>query len=99
MSVEKENLRRTFLTFRQRNVISSPDILLNILSPDILSGENLPLRRTLEIFVGHVWQDRRISHTLQMGECYQIYFILVTQAPLIFEEEHAVFVCNETDYS
>ena len=29
--------------------ISSPDILLNFLLPDILSGENWPLRRTFEI--------------------------------------------------
>ena len=35
-------------------------LLLDFLSPDILSGENLPLRRTFEIFAGHVRRDQRI---------------------------------------
>ncbi len=47
--------------------ISSPDILLNFLLPDILSGENLPFRRTFEIFARHVRRDWRILRTLQKG--------------------------------
>ncbi len=49
MSVEKENLYRKFLTFIQRNVISSPDILRISPSPDKMSGEYLPLRQTFEM--------------------------------------------------
>ncbi len=48
----------------QRYVLSWLDILLNFLSLDILSSENLPLRRTFQIFVGHVWWVWRVSRTL-----------------------------------
>ncbi len=46
------------------NWISSPDILLNFLSLDILSSKDLPLRWTFENFAWHVQRDRWISHTL-----------------------------------
>ncbi len=42
--------RKTFADiFFIWSVFSSQDILLNFLSPDILSGENLPLCRTFEM--------------------------------------------------
>ncbi len=43
------------------------DILLNFLWLDILSGENLPLRRTFENFVGHVRRDWQILRTLLLN--------------------------------
>ncbi len=50
----------------QRDVISLPDILINLFSPDNTSREKLPLRRTLKF-------SRGMSHTLiivvKIGTC------------------------------
>ncbi len=56
---------------RHFKIISSSDILFNLLSKDILSGENSPLRWTFENFAGHVRQDRRILRTLKLHSLYR----------------------------
>ncbi len=71
LSPNMSGFRQTFHVQQKRNPlldifkgtfkISVPDILLNFLFPDILSGENLPLTWTFEILARHVRRVRQSS--------------------------------------